>query len=132
LGLGKIQQHTAIKYDGWVNIANVGRHTFFLKMNGGSLLVDGKQIIQQEPSDRRGVKELEGAAELAAGWRKIQLTYFHTGREAKFSCAMEGPQFPRRPIPSAMLSVSKEPIAPFEPLKVDAELAARGREHFGK
>ncbi len=132
LGLGKIQQHTAIKYDGWVNIANAGRHTFFLKMNGGSLLVDGKQIIQQEPSDRRGVKELEGAAELAAGWRKIQLTYFHTGREAKFSCEMEGPQFKRGPIPSSRLSISNDPIAPFEPLKVDAELAARGREYFGK
>jgi len=132
LGMGKIQQHTAIKYEGWVNITDAGRHTFFLKMNGGSLLVDGKQIIQQEPSDRRGVKELSGVVELAAGWRKIQLTYFHTGREAKFSCEMEGPQFARAPIPSAMLSVSKEPIAPFEPLKVDAELAARGREHFGK
>lgn len=132
LGLGKIQQHTAIKYDGWVDIANAGRHSFFLKMNGGSLLVDGKQIIQQEPSDRRGVKELEGAAELAAGWRKIQLTYFHTGREAKFSCEMEGPQFKRGPIPTSRLSISNEPIAPFEPLKEDAELAARGREHFGK
>ncbi len=132
LGMGKIQQHTAIQYDGWVNIANAGRHTFFLKMNGGSLLVDGKSIIQQEPSDRRGVKELEGVAELAAGWRKIQLTYFHTGREAKFSCELEGPQLKRGPIPSSLLSVSKEPIAPFAPLVVNAELAARGREQFGK
>ncbi len=132
LGMGKIPQHTALKYDGWVNIAHAGRHTFFLRMNGGSLLVDGKQIIQQEPSDRRGVKELEGAAELAAGWRKIQLTYFHTGREAKFSCEMEGPQFARGPIPSERLSISNEVIAPFAPLEVDAELAARGREQFGK
>ena len=132
LGLGEIQQHTAIKYDGWLNIATAGRHTFFLKMNGGSLLVDGKQIIQQEPSDRRGVKELEGAAELAAGWRKIQLTYFHTGHEAKFSYEMEGPQLKRGPIPASRLSISNEPIAPFEPLKVNAELAARGREYFGK
>lgn len=132
LGLGKLQQHTAIKYDGWVNIAEAGRHKFFLKMNGGSLHVDGKQIIHQEPSDRRGVKEMEGAAELAAGWRKIQLTYFHTGREATFSCEMEGPQLKRGPIPSSRLSISNEPIAPLEPLKVDAELAARGREHFGK
>ncbi len=132
LGLGKIQQHTAIKYDGWVKIANAGRHTFFLKMNGGSLLVDGKQIIRQEPSDRRGVQELEGAAELAAGWRKLQLTYFHTGHEATFSCQMGGPQIKRGPIPSSLLSISSEPIAPFEPLKVDAELAARGREHFGR
>jgi mono/diheme cytochrome c family protein len=130
--LGKPQQHTAIRYDGWVNIANKGRHTFFLKMNGGSLSIDGKQIIQQEPSDRRGVKQLDGATELAAGWHPIQLTYFHTGREAKFSFEMEGPQFARGPIPSAMLSVSEEPIPVFEPLKVDAALATRGRERFGQ
>ena len=132
LGMGKMPQHTAIKYDGWVNIANAGRHRFFLTMNGGSLIVGGNQIIEQQPSDGRGVKQLEGAAELAAGWHSIQLTYFHTGREAKFSFEMEGPQFKRGPIPSARLSVSKEPIAPFEPLKVDAALAARGREQFGK
>ena len=132
LGMGKIPQHTAIKYDGWVNIANAGRHRFFLTMNGGSLIVDGNQIIQQVPSDGRGVKQLEGATELTAGWHAIQLTYFHTGREAKFSCEMEGPQFKRGPIPSARLSVSKEPIAPFEPLKGDTALASRGREQFGK
>jgi mono/diheme cytochrome c family protein len=130
--LGKPQQHTAIRYDGWMNIASKGRYTFFLKMNGGSLTVDGKQIIRQEPSDRRGVKQLEGAVELDAGWRKIQLTYFHTGREPKFSCEMQGPQFPRGPIPSSMLSISNEKISVLEPLKVDAELAAHGREHFGK
>ncbi len=130
--LGKPQHHTAIRYDGWLKVAAKGRHTFFLKMNGGSLLVDGKPLIQQEPSDRRGVKDLSGAAELDAGWRKIQLTYFHTGREAKFSCEMEGPQFPRGPIPSAILSVSNEKIPVFEPLKLDAALAARGREHFAK
>ena len=130
--LGKPQHHSAIRYDGWVNIANAGSYTFFLKMNGGSLLVDGKPIIQQEPSDRRGVKELEGAVELAAGWHKLQLTYFHTGQNPKFSCEMVGPQFARGPIPSAMLSVSDKPIAPFESWKVDAELAARGREQFAK
>jgi mono/diheme cytochrome c family protein len=132
LGAGKLPQHSAVKYDGWVNIANAGRHTFFLTMNGGSLLVDGRQIIQQEPSDRRGVKQFEGAVELAPGWHKLQLTYFHTGREPRFSSEMEGPQSKRGPIPSSRLSTSNPPIAAFEPLKVNAELAARGREYFGK
>ena len=132
LGMGKIPHHAAIKYEGWVNVVNAGRHRFFLTMNGGTLIVGGNQIIQQQPSDGRGVKQLEGAADLAAGWHSIQLTYFHTGREAKFSCEMEGPQFKRGPIPSSLLSVSKEPIAPFEPLKVNADLASRGRELFGK
>ena len=89
--LGKLQQHTALKFEGWLNIALAGRYTFFLQANGGALLVDGKELIQQEPSDRRGVKKLEGAAELVAGWRRIELTYIHTGREAKFSFEMEGP-----------------------------------------
>lgn len=130
--LGKPQHHTAIQYEGWVNLANQGRYTFFLKLNGGSLTVDGKPVIEQEPSDRRGVKQLEGAADLAAGWHKIQLTYFHTGREPKLALEMAGPQFARGPIPSAMLSVSKDPIPAFAPLQVDAALAARGREHFSQ
>ena len=128
--LGKIQQHTAIKYEGWLNLAAAGSYKFFLEMNGGSLIVDGNQIIQQDPSDRRGSKKLEGTATLTAGWRKIQLIYIHTGREAKLSFEMEGPQFPRGPIPSDMLSISNEKIPAFEPLKVDAALAARGRGHF--
>ncbi|NBV21599.1 MAG: hypothetical protein EBS05_06700 [Proteobacteria bacterium] len=130
--LGKLQHHTAIKYEGWLNVANPGRYKFYLKLNGGSLVLDGKPVIQQEPSDRRGVKQLEGAAELTSGWHQLQLTYFHTGREAKFSCEMEGPQFARQSIPTSMLSTSNEKIPAFEPLKVDAGLAARGREQFCK
>lgn len=130
--LGKLQQHSAIKYEGWMNLAGQGRYTFFLKLNGGSLSVDGQPVIQQEPSDRRGVKQLEGTAELAAGWHKLQLTYFHTGREPKLALEMTGPQFARGPIPSAMLSTSNEPIPAFAPLKVDAELAVRGRESFSQ
>ncbi len=130
--LGKLSQHTAIAYEGWIWITDPGRHTFFLKWNGGSLKLDGKQILQLDPSDRRGGKSLEGAADLAAGWRKLQLTYFHTGREAQFSFEMAGPKSERQPISSALLSVSDVEIPAFEPLKVDAGLAARGREHFGK
>ena len=130
--LGTVQHHTGIKYEGWMNIVEKGRYTFFLKMNGGSLSLDGTSIIQQEPSDRRGVKQMEGAVELATGWRKIQLTYFHTGHEPKFSFEMAGPNFARQAIPSSMLSISNEKVPVFEALKVDAELAARGREQFGK
>ncbi len=129
---GKLRHHTAIRYEGWLNIANAGRHTFHLTMNGGSLRLDDKQILHEEPKDRRGVKTLQGSAELAAGWRKIELVYFHTGREPSLSFQMEGPQFARQSIPSSMLSVSKEPIPAFEPLSVNADLAARGRDHFSK
>ena len=130
--LGKIGHHTAIRYEGWMKIDRGGRYGFFLKMNGGSLVVDGKRLIEQEPSDRRGVKDLEGSIDLAVGWKRVELTYFHTGHDPKFSCAMEGPGMVRGAILGSMLSVSEEKILAFEPLKVDGELAARGRENFGK
>jgi mono/diheme cytochrome c family protein len=130
MSVGIVLKHTAIRYDGWINIANPGRYHFYLTMNGGSLELDGNTIIQQEPSDRRSVKQLEGSVELAAGWRKISLTYFHTGREANFICEMAGPQFERQTIPSSMLSVSAQPIPKYEPLTVEPELATRGREYF--
>jgi len=129
--LGRIPHHTAIRYEGWVNVTIPGRYTFFAGMNGGSLVVDGTPILRQDPSDRRGVKSMEGSAELAAGWRKIQLTYFHTGRDPSLSFEMAGPRFDRQPIPSSMLSVSNERIPAFEPLQADPALAARGREYFG-
>lgn len=130
--LEKIQHHTAIRYDGWINLAHTGGYTFYIKMNGGSLVIDGKQLIREEPSDRRGVKTLEGAMELSRGWHSIQLTYFHTGHAPTFSLEMAGPNLTRQPIPSSMLSISNEPIPAFEPLQVNTQLAERGREQFGK
>ncbi len=130
--LGKIQHHTALRFEGWVNLSNRGTYTFFLEANGGSLVIDGKPVITQEPSDQRGVKQLQASTELESGRHAIQLTYFHTGHSPKFSFDMEGPQFPKGPLPSSMLSVSREPIAPFEPFKTNPELAARGREHFSQ
>lgn len=54
---------------------------------------------------------IEEETDLDAGWRKIQLTYFHAGREPKFSCETKGPQLERQPIPSAMLSISNRGTA---------------------
>ena len=130
--LGRVEQHTAVRYEGWLNVAAKGTHQFFLTMNGGSLVVDGKTLVQEAPSDRRGVKSFTAAVELAAGPHAMEFTYFHTGRQANLKFEMEAPQSPRGPVPAAMLSVFKEPVAPFAPLKVDATLAARGREYFGK
>lgn len=130
--LGKLHQHTAIKFEGWLNIATAGRYTFYLTMNGGALSLDGKEIVNEEPKDRRGVKKLQGSAELVAGWQKIELVYFHTGREPVLTFEMEGPQFARGAIPSSMLSISNKLIPAFAPLKVNADLATRGRKHFAK
>jgi len=130
--LGKVQHQTAIVYDGWINIAHAGDYSFHLEMNGGSLNIDEKQIVNEEPSNRRGVKKFQGKTKLGAGWRKIELTYFHTGRDPRFSFEMESSKFPRAPIPSTILSVSDKPIPAFDPIQVDAKLAEEGRRHFAE
>ena len=128
--LGEVGHHTAIRYEGWMKIATRGKYRFFLTMNGGSLTVEGHSLVVQEPSDGRGVKEWDVELELESGWRSIQITYFHTGHDPKFSFEMEGPGFPRNPLPESILSVSREPIAALEPLSVDPALAAQGRQEF--
>ncbi len=128
--LAGVHHQMAVKYEGWVNFAKPGSYTFSLEMNGGSLVIDGKSVVKEDPSNRRGVKQLEGTADVAAGWKKIELVYFHTGEEPKFSFEMAGPEFPRGPIPSSMLSISDKEVPAFQQLKVDAGLAAKGREKF--
>jgi cytochrome c553 len=128
--LGEVGHHTAIRYEGWMNIPAPGTYRFFLKMNGGSLTVDGRQLVQQDPSDHRGVLEWTPELELKAGWRAIQLTYFHTGHDPAFTFEMEGPGLPRKPLPESMLSASRDPISALEPFRVDPSLVLKGREAF--
>ena len=128
--LGEVGHHTAVRYEGWMKVATRGRYRFFLTMNGGDLTVDGRPLVQQEPSDGRGVKSWNVELDLEPGWRPIRLTYFHTGHGPRFAFEMEGPGFPRGPLTESMLSVSPEPIAALEPFRVDPALAAQGREAF--
>ena len=51
--LGNLGRHVAIRYQGWLKIPTKGTYAFFLKMNGGSLSVNGVNIVSQQPSDRR-------------------------------------------------------------------------------
>lgn len=127
---GKLSQHTALRYEGWLKVEIAGSYRFFLTLNGGSLEIGGKMVAKEAPSDRRGVKSLEVVVELEAEPQPLRFTYFHTGREARLKLEVEGPGLPRGPIPADMLSVAKEPIPAFKPLTVDAGLAARGRERF--
>ena len=131
-GLGRVHHHMAVRFEGWLNVPAAGEHTFFLKANGATLTVDGREVVALTPKDRRGPQAAEGKATLAAGWRKLRLDYYHTGREPSLAFELAGPGFPRGPIPASMLSVSDRPIAPFQAPSPDAALAARGRDRFAQ
>lgn len=128
--LGNLGRHAAVRYEGWLKVEEEGIYQFFLTMNGGSLMVDGNQLVLEKPSDRRGVMKLEGTTSLKPGWRSIQLICYLTGRNPELSFEMAGPGFKRNSIPSSMLSVSNVGIPAFVPPEVDTERAGRGRKLF--
>ncbi len=64
---GKVAQHTAIQYSGYLRIGAAGRYRFYFEMNGGELKLNGKSVLSEPPSDRRGVKKLEAQRGAAGG-----------------------------------------------------------------
>jgi cytochrome c553 len=128
--LGNVHHHSAIRYDGFLRINTAGNYTFHMTLNGGSLRMNGQTVVDLAPSDHRGTKALEAEAQLKAGWNAIELTYFHTGREAVLQFEMEGPGFPRQAIPADMLATSDQQIPVLRPLQSDPVLAAKGKLHF--
>ncbi|MEY3769016.1 MAG: hypothetical protein RLZZ11_2086, partial [Cyanobacteriota bacterium] len=130
--LERIHHHMAVRFEGWINLPAAGDYTFFVKANGATLTVDGKEVLTLTPKDRRGTQSTEGKASLAAGWRKLRLDYYHTGREPTLTFELAGPGRARGPIPATMLSVSDQPIAAYRAPTVDPAMAARGRERFAQ
>ena len=131
--LGNFKQlrgNSAIVYEGFMKIDTAGQYTFYLELNGGELWINGKQVANLKPSSRRGVKKVQAKVTLAAGPNRIKLIYIHAGREPRFSFEMEGPGFKRQAIDSSRLSISKTPIKPYQPYRVDDALAKEGRREF--
>ena len=128
----QVQGNSAIVYEGFLNVETAGEYTFFLELNGGDLWINGLQVAHLKPSSRRGVKKVQGKAKLSAGWSKIKLVYIHTGKKPRLNFEMQGPAFKRQAIGSSRLSISKTPIKPFQPYRVDAALAKQGNTAFTK
>ncbi len=125
-----VHHHTVVRYTGYLQIQDAGDYTFHIEMNGGSLALNGKEVVSVKPSDQRGVQKRQATANLSEGWNRIEMTYFHTGYGPRFSLEMEGPGFERKAIPSSMLSFSDQPIQQLEPLQPDPELVLKGKKHF--
>jgi mono/diheme cytochrome c family protein len=130
--LERIHHHMAVRFEGWINLPVAGDYTFFVKANGATLTLDDREVLALAPKDRRGTQVTESKVALAAGWRKLRLDYYHTGREPTLTLEMAGPGRARAPIAAAMLSISDQPIAPYQAPEPDPAAAARGRERFAQ
>lgn len=128
--LGQVHHNSAIRYEGFIRADSPGEFRFMVEMNGGVLRVNGRDVINQTPSNRRGVKKLEGKANILKEWSPFSFDYFHTGRDPKLTFEIEGPGFPRAGLPANMLSVSNQEIAPYTPWQVDQKQVEEGKRYF--
>lgn len=120
----------AVEYESWLNITTPGDHTFYLTMNGGSLTIDGQQLFNKQPSQLRAPTNFQKTIHLQPGLKKIKLTYYNTGDSPALSVEIKTPSSKRAPIPTSLLSVSKQPITKFKPITLDPHLITQGRHHF--
>lgn len=128
--IDKLGHNSAIIYQGYIKSDREGPAKFSLQWNGGQLWINEKQVIDLPPSNRRGVKKSEGNSLLVAGWNRIKLIYYHTGREPKFEFKMEAPGGISKSPTSDQLSISNPPLQPFPRYQIDANLAKRGAKAF--
>lgn len=128
--LPEVPGNSALVYEGYLHIDTAGDHTFFLEMNGGQLWLNDAEVANLPASSRRGVKAIQAKAKLTAGWNQLKLIYIHAGQEPKFKFEMEGPGLARQAIGAARLSISRTPIQPFRPFRVDPSLVPDGKRNF--
>ncbi len=124
--------NSALQYQGYLNVESAGEYTFFLTMNGGQLSLNEQEVVNLEPSSRRGVKMIQAAATLTAGWNAIGFTYIHAGKEPRLVLEFAGPGLTRQAIGAERLSISPTPIAPYRPYHIDATLLSEGRRQFAR
>lgn len=131
-GLERVHHHMAVRFEGWMNLPAAGDYHFYLRANGATLWVDGREILHWQPKDRRGPQTGEAGARLPAGPQRIRVDYYHTGREPALQLEMAGPGLARAPIPANFLTNSNPPVARYAPAPVDAQAALRGRTLFAQ
>lgn len=81
LGLEEVEHrdnHYAVVFDGFVDIAEPGLQTFFLNSDDGSKLFINDELIIDHDGDHSAIKKT-GQTMLAAGKHKLRIEYFQAG-----------------------------------------------------
>jgi fibro-slime domain-containing protein len=117
-------------FTGYLAIDKEGEYTFSTKSDDGSWLYVNEQLVVDNGGTHPAT-EKSGRIELAPGRYPIRLTYLQGGGEYSLEVRYEGPGVKRGPIPSALLTSTKEPPPEQKKFEIDASLASEGRQLFG-
>lgn len=132
-GVAKASKDFAIRFTGFLQIANDAEYTFFLKSDDGSkLYVDGLLVVDNDGVHPANSKD--NKIRLTAGVHPIVVEYFQDGAHISLSAEMQnkGKTSVRQTVDSAV-TLTNEPLAA-KPNRLAGELdfekVTKGRELF--
>jgi len=103
----KREDHFAIKFQGYIDISQSGRYTFYtISDDGSKLYINGQQVVNNDGSHSAQIKS--GWIELEKGRHSIVVTYFEDSMEQSFQVLYEGPGIEKQIIPANVLYPEKK------------------------
>jgi fibro-slime domain-containing protein len=118
-------------FTGFIAIDKEGEYAFFTKSDDGSWLYVNDQLVVDNGGTHPPT-EKSGKIKLAPGRYPIRVTFMQGGGGYELEVQFEGPGINRGPIPSALLTSTKEPPPEQKKFEIDANLAGEGKQLFGK
>ncbi len=99
LSEGIPQEQVAVAFEGYLEVQEAGKYTFFTNSDDGSkLYVNGTQIVDNDGD--HGVMERSGSLELAKGRHLVRVEFFNGGGGYHLDVKYKGPNIPRQIIPA--------------------------------
>lgn len=92
----------AFEFEGFIEITEAGRYTFFTNSDDGSkLFIHGQEIVNNDGT--HGMREREGEVMLLEGLHPIKIQYFENGGGEGLKVTYKGPGFEQMEIPANLL-----------------------------
>jgi mono/diheme cytochrome c family protein len=134
--LAKKEEHFAIRFRGYVDVAEDGVYSFYTQSDDGSMLWIGTTLVVNNDGIH-AAEERSGSINLKAGKHAFAVGYIQGGGGAELRVSIEGPNGSKKELPAEMLSHPKTgaptiraSAAAEDPFTPDPALVEKGRELF--
>jgi alpha-L-fucosidase len=97
-------EHTALAFDGLLNVPADGIYQFFLASDDGSRLYIGDELVVDNDG-LHNVVEKSGQIGLQAGWQPLRVEWFNAGAGMKLEVHWAGPGFAKQAIAKDALAI---------------------------
>jgi hexosaminidase len=107
IGLGSVPRrwdNYGLQFKCAITIPSDGDYTFYLASDDGSkLFVDDKELVSNDGA--HGMVEAAAKITLTSGKHRLEVRYFQQGGAQDLNVSIEGPGWPKQPLPPRLLTI---------------------------